>query len=439
MNLPIHLHDYQREAVLWAFEHRKAILADDIGLGKTVTALAWADLYLDKPTATALVVCPKSLIAQWRDHAEVYSPFRDKYHYSSYESLHKIQALPTVLVCDEATMVKTPTAQRTAHTLNLALHTPYVLFLTATPVRNNEADLFTMFYVLESSLRCSHTGDLYTDLHRSYQDFVRAFFRIHYIDVGRGRMVAKIGAPNPAGKAMLNELLRRHVLQRTKALLMLPAFSSEIVSVAMPRYQKDAYTDALNGLLRLEDGLELDIPTLLARITRLRQASLDPALFGGPASSGKADWLKENLPLYDRPTLVFSNYAEYVKRLASMLPDSVSLTGDMSESMRQASIQAFSEGKAKTFILSAAAGGFGLNLQRANLVVWTDLPWTPDVWRQATGRAYRQGQTEEVHEIVLQHPDSIDGKVVKLLQRKGKIASDVAGMLAVWRQLREGR
>jgi SNF2 family DNA or RNA helicase len=226
-------------------------------------------------------------------------------------------------------------------------------------------------------------------------------------------------------------------MRRTKKLLRLPTFSREYIAVGMPSEQQKEYNNVLSGVISLPDSSTKDIPNFLARMTRLRQACLSPSLYGGPAVSGKLTWIKDIVPSSDLPTLIFTNYAEFAKLIHAEIKGSVMLIGEQSASMRQASIDVFVNGKADVFILSASAGGFGLNLQRAKLVIWTDLPWTPDVWEQGTGRAYRQGQTEEVHEIVLGHKDSIDGKVFRILRQKSRVADEVSTMIEVWKQLKE--
>ncbi|MDG7030087.1 MAG: DEAD/DEAH box helicase [Nitrososphaerota archaeon] len=434
---PSLLHPYQVDAVRWAWRVKRGILADDIGLGKTVTAIALADEVIRRatPNSSVLVVAPKSLLSQWRSEVERFSEYPSSYHYLNYEALKKLDFYPCCLICDEATYIKSASAQRSIRTVALARQVPYVLFLTATPVRNNEADLFTMLYTMEPFLQSSHTGDLQTDLHRSYADFVSSYFRTFHMEVG-GRVITRIGAMNVHGRKVLNDLLGKWVMRRTKSLLNLPTFSRDFIAVDMLSKQRQAYDEVLSGLLRTEGEVPKDIPNFLAQMTRLRQAALDPALYGGVASSAKTDWLKENLKYLSRPTLIFTNYAQYAKRLQDALPGSVMLTGDMSAEMRQASVDVFMEGKSDVFILSATAGGFGLNLQRASLVIWTDMPWTPDIWMQGNGRAYRQGQTSEVHEVVLGCVDSVDGKIVRLLQKKNRIANEVGNMIAVWQELR---
>lgn len=434
MTLPSHLHPYQAKAVEWALAVRKGILADDIGLGKTVTSIAWADACLESPLSSVLVVCPKSLIEQWRAHVEQYSQFPDSYHYLNYEKLHKLQFLPSVTICDEATYIKSPTAIRSVRTVALASSCPRVLFLTATPVRNHEADMFCMFYCMEPFLQASHSGDFYTDLKRSYDDYISTYFDTYLLEAN-GRMVQRIGRMNPRGKMMLKQLLEKRVLRRTKSILSLPPFSREFVAVGMNRTQAQDYKELRDGILRTEDGETKNITNVLAKLTRLRQAALNPSLYGGSEASGKLEWLKDFFQIVHRPALVFTNYAEFAQQVHKALPGSVLLIGEMSQSMRQASIDAFMQGRSRIFILSATAGGFGLNLQKAEVVIWTDLPWTPDVWEQGTGRAYRQGQTNEVHEFVLGHPGTIDGNIVRLLQRKSKIAKEVDAMLEVFKEL----
>ena len=432
---------HQQEAVsyLASLKPSRAILADDIGLGKTATSIAWAETVTGSTALTPkiLVVCPKSLIPQWQSEVERFAQNPYAFAYINYESLHKVNFFPTTMICDEATAIKSPTAKRTQLTVHFAKHCQNVLFLTATPIRNNEADLFTMFYCLPYSfLQSSHSGDPATDLVRSYKDFVAAYFHVRRINID-GRTIEKVSGIKSSGRQILSELLETRIVRRTKALLNLPPFSREYMAVNFAPGQEAIYNDVLSDIIRMEDDETKEIPNFLARMTRLRQAVLSPSLFGGKAVSGKLDWLKENVPNLSRPCLIFTNYAQFAKLVHDSFPGSVLLIGEMDSSTRQASISAFMEGRSDVFILSASAGGFGLNLQRAEVVIWTDLPWTPDVWQQGTGRAHRQGQENPVHEIVLGIPRTVDRVIVELLRSKKKCASEVDAMIYVADRLRK--
>lgn len=441
--MAIVLHPWQEQAVIWATAVHKGILADDVGLGKTLSAIAWAEQYSPNPV---LLVAPKSLLAQWKEEVERYGA-RSSWHFYNYESLNKLPAFFQTVVFDEAVFLKNPLAQRTIRAVSLALSSARCLFLTATPVRNTEADLFPMMYVcLPKTFRTSHTDSLGVDLRRSYRDFVQEYCAVRRFSIGNN-IVERVGALNRLGRQEILPLLRSIMLRRTKELLSLPPFSREVVYVDMTSQQQQVYERVMAGVLpqgpTAEGALPLDIPNALAQATRLRQAALDPILFGGASGGGKAAWIRDYLYAQKMngetlPTLIFTNYAEYAALLHRTFGGAL-LIGSMSTEQRELNRRIFLEGKTDLFFLSAEAGGFGLNLQRACRVIHTDLPWTPDVWQQCTGRAYRQGQLSPVHEIVLLHRGTIDTRVLRLLQRKDAISDRVKAVVTVMREIREGR
>ncbi|MHB1669098.1 DEAD/DEAH box helicase [Thiomonas sp.] len=420
---------YQEEGARFLARRKKAICADALGLGKTATLIRVANLL--RP-ASVLVVCPKSLVAQWEREVRRFSTDPLAYRVVNFERV--LNEEPAVmLVVDESTFVKNPKALRTQNVVAKAIEAEFCYFLTATPVRNNQSDLFVPLYVIyPETLRTAHTGDEATDLVRSYYRFLDRFFVVYRNPMFNGAMQIKgvKGAAEAVFAAMVNGCL----LSRTQELLGLPPLEKKLVAVDWGAGQERTYQDALEGVLRKTEEDE-SIPNVLAQMTRLRQCALDPGLCGAEGESGKTRWLVEHLSQDTRPALIFSNFAEYCKRLG--MGGSVAvLTGDMAAKERDFEVRQFMEGRTDIFVISAQAGGYGLNLQRAQQVIWTDLPWTPDVWEQGTGRAYRRGQEHPVTEWVLGHPNSIDGKLLRVLRRKGKVATATLAMKAVLKELR---
>ena len=420
--------DYQEEGAYWLAQRRKAILADDLGLGKTATVILAANIV---SPSSVVVLCPKSLIAQWQAEISRFALSPDIYTVLNYERADTAPIAPFV-VFDESTYIKNPEAKRTISAITLAMKAEYTYFLTATPVRNNQADLFVPLFAIYPSLQTSHSGDIATDLHRSYKRFLDRFFIVSVNPYTHQTIIKKLaGDQDKVFEAMVNGCM----LSRDKTLLELPAFHQRLISVPWAEGQREVYDRVLAGVLEMDDRT-VKIVDLLPRMIRLRQVALDPVLCGVSVASGKTDWILQHL---DQPTLVFSNFAQYCVRLAAILGYGKAsiLTGEMTANQRNNEIYRFMSGQTNTFVISAQAGGFGLNLQRATAVVWADLPWTPDVWDQATGRAYRRGQTKEVTEYVLGHPESIDGKLLKVLRRKKNIANETMAMKAVLKELKK--
>lgn len=437
------LTEYQEVGARWLVDQGRAILADDLGLGKTATAIRAVEM---TGLNHALVICPKTLIPQWQ--AEVSKFLRRKevsLSFISYDSFRSNfdKYLPyssrQVLIVDEASFIKSPKAQRSQAVVRAALLYPYVFFLTATPVRNHPSDLINMLYV------CSYpkvpnyvtSNKPFPILPSIWWRFVRTYFRTKPGYFGG----VEIGDILPNKLTEWDKLLSETMLRRTKEILSLPPLSREIVAVPWSIKQELIYSDLVHGLLRESDGTAVPISNALAISTRMRQACLNPMLFGGIDESGKAEWLKEYMEgtgQYHR-TLVFCTQASYIQYLAKYLCkyNPVALYGDLSPLEREKSIEAFQKGRSNLFLISTLAGGYGLNLQTADVVIHTDLPWTSDEWEQATGRAYRKGQTMPVHEIILTHPKSIDEHILKLCNQKKDIASKTLAISTVLQQIIE--
>lgn len=431
MTLPtrLPLDDYQESAARWLQQHRKAILADDIGLGKTATAIGAAELVNQSPVC---VVCPKSVIPQWQAEIMRFSDRPDRYYVTNYERAADLPD-PRILIVDEATYIKNPEAQRTVTVMEKAMQADYAFFLTATPVRNNQADVFVPFFAIFPSLRTAHTGDLATDLRRSYRNFIRSFFFVDWNpQTGQAIVRNLIKSKRPQYEAMCNHAILR---REKKDYLNLPELRQELTSVPWGRGQEEAYQAILTDAVSIPDD-KRHHGNILAAMMRLRQVCTDPGLCDLDAESGKAVWLNEFFATQPQPTIVFSYFVDFLEAMHVSVERSSLLHGGMSSHQREAHKSAFLDGKTDVFFVNYEAGGVGLNLQRAVNVVWVDLPWTPDTWEQGTGRSYRRGQENEVTEIVLGHPSSIDGKILRTLRRKRRYAKDTYAMLNLWKQLK---
>ena len=431
MTLPTRapLDDYQEDAARWLVQRRKAILADDIGLGKTATAIGAAELANVSPIC---VVCPKSVIPQWQAEIIRFSDHPHRYYVTNYERAMDLPP-PRTLIVDEAVAIKNPEAQRTVNIMELAMAADYVFYLTATPVRNNQADVFVPFFSIFPSLRTATTGDLQTDLRRSYRNFIRSFF---FVDWNPQTGQAIVRNLIKSKRVQYEAMVAHAVLRREKKdYLAMPDLEQSFVGVPWGAGQEEAYNAVLTDAVSIPDD-KRHHGNVLAAMTRLRQVCVDPTLCGIEAESGKLQWLDDFLAQPPEPTIVFGFFVDFLSKLHSRWPRSSLLHGGMSSVQREAHKAAFLEARTDVYFVNYQAGGTGLNLQRAVNVVWVDLPWTPDTWEQGTGRSYRRGQTNDVTEIVLGHPGSIDGKILRTLRRKRRYAKDTYAMLNLWKQLK---
>jgi superfamily II DNA or RNA helicase len=421
------------------------VLADDMGLGKTLQTLAWlawlrqtTGEYKSCPLNPSLVVCPKSVMDNWRTEAERFYPslrvrlWRGEpvaqlsaaradsdlivINYAQLRSLSpEIASLPWLAaILDEAQYIKNPNSQ-TAQAA-CSLRGEYRLGLTGTPIENRLLDLWSIFaFAMPGVL-----GDR--------AQFVRRFD----------------GKDDPLACRRLAARVRPFLLRRTKAQVEkeLPDRVEEDLLCEMEGGQKTLYSAELKRARQLILGLKTPAEFnrerfhILTSLLRLRQICCHPALVDRSlreAESAKMAALEDLLePLIEEghKTLVFSQFVN----MLDLLRENVEQHGwpcfylsgeteDRGELIRQ--FQSAPGGA--VFLISLKAGGFGLNLTAASYVVLFDPWWNPAVENQAIDRTHRIGQTSKVIAYRLLIRDSIEQKVRALQRHKAALAEDVLG------------
>ncbi len=441
--LQAELRDYQREGFVFLARRASAglgtCLADDMGLGKTVQALA---LLLARATnGPALVLAPTSVCRNWHNEARKFAPSLRVHVLGDVADrgacIDALGANDVVLVTygllvpcaealalkrfatvvfDEAHALKNPQTQRA--TSARALSADAFVALTGTPVENHLGELHALFQLLAPGL----LGP-------------------------RERFERVLGGPIAQGDkhaaAHLRTLVRPFLLRRTKAQVLdeLPA-KTEITRLVSPSTDERAFYEALRrrALERVEEATakagnraRIDV---LAEITKLRRAAIDPRLVGGndaPAGT-KLEVLAElvrELREEGHRALVFSQFLEVLDRAGERLTEDgavcVRLDGTMNATARAAAVDAFQSERADVFLLSLRAGGVGMNLTAADYVIHLDPWWNPAVEDQATDRAHRIGQLRPVTVVRLVTEGTIEEKVLRLHASKRALYTDAIG------------
>jgi superfamily II DNA or RNA helicase len=440
------LRPYQARGVDWLQFLRSAglggILADDMGLGKTVQALGYlaiekASGRMDRP---ALIVCPTSVVANWRREAQRFAPdlkvltlhgldrksrFADIAAHdlvlTTYPLLARDHAVLTAqgwhaLVLDEAQTIKNPNAATTK--LVGEIEARHRLCLTGTPLENNLGELWSLFTFLSPGF----LGD-------------RTYFNRHW-----RAPIEKRG--NGERRRKLARRVRPFMLRRTKSEVAadLPPKTEIVEPVEMEQPQRDLYESirlTMHAKVRAAiaaKGLARSRIDVLDALLKLRQVCCDPRLLKlkvaatAKARSAKLDRLLEMLPELieeGRRVLLFSQFTSMLalieKELDAAAIRYVLLTGDTRD--RETPIRQFQDGTVPLFLISLRAGGLGLNLTAADTVIHYDPWWNPAVEDQATDRAHRLGQDKPVfvHKLVMLA--SIEEKMEALKARKRALAA----------------
>ena len=456
-DLRAELRPYQREGFAWlsalADLGLGGILADEMGLGKSVQLIALLLARADDLRASGgtLIVCPASLVYHWTAElrrfapslsaAAVAGPKRDRDRVrahgadvlvTSYDLLRRdAEAWEArelgCAVLDEAQYVKNQ-ATLTARAAK-RLHAPLRLALTGTPVENRLSELWSIFDFLMPGLL------------GSYASFSQRF---EASILGREEEPDADEAADAA--ARLAALVGPFVLRRLKADVLpdLPPKLESVVAVPLRGEQAKLYA-AHEQRLRQDlaapkpkDGRGFDARKVevLAELTRLRQLCCDPALvyenFRGRAAKMDAimDLVAEARD-GGQKTLVFSQFTTYLARIAERLDrDGVPyyvITGATPKRRRLELVEAFNGDDTPVFLVSLRAGGTGLNLTGASVVIHADPWWNAAAEAQASDRAHRIGQTEAVSVYRVIAEGTVEERILRLQERKADLADAVIG------------
>ena len=421
------------------------VLADDMGLGKTLQTLAWlAWLRQEHPKKPkpALVICPASVLHNWRREADRFTPDLKVLVLESGPARHNLrnqipqhdiivtnyallrrdlEALKKfefrAVILDEAQFIKNPTALVSQSVKQLRAE--HRLALTGTPLENRLLDLWSIVDFVQPT----YLGN-------------QAQFHEVYEPSGEDAEWAQRIARRKLSAKLRPVMLRRLKKQVAKDL---PDRIEERRDCELGEPQRKLYLAELRRSREQvmqtvqEKGLARSKMHVLAALTRLRQICCHPALVGNDAASGKTETLFELMePLLEegQKVLVFSQFVQMLHLIQAecvkySMPTHI-LTGDTKN--RQDVVQAFQDDTHPSiFLLSLRAAGTGLNLTTASYVVLYDPWWNPAVEAQAIDRTHRIGQTRTVNAYRLITPGTVEEKIWELQQRKAQTIADVLG------------
>ncbi len=420
------------------------ILADDMGLGKTLQALLWLAWLkaANRHSKPALVICPASVLHNWRREAARFTPALRVLVLESGAARHNLrkqipehdlivtnyallrrdlEALQRftfrVVILDEAQFIKNPDAQITVSVKQL--QAGQRLALTGTPLENRLLDLWSIVDFVQPGYLGSQAKfrEKYEPRGENAGDEQRIACR---------RLAAKL-------RPLLLRRLKREVARDLPDRIELRR-DCELGDAQRKLYLAElrrSREQVMNTVA--ERGVRGSTIHVLAALTRLRQICCHPGLLGNDAASGKTDTLFELLdPLLagNQKVLLFSQFVQMLKLLekdcAARQIRTHLLTGETKD--RQEVMHAFqNDPDPAVFLLSLRAAGTGLNLTTASNVILYDPWWNPAVEAQAIDRSHRIGQTVTVNAYRLIAPGTVEEKIWELQQRKAQTIADVLG------------
>lgn len=422
------LRPFQRFGVEWLAGRRVGILADDMGLGKTAQALvAVAKLIREGSIVGAVVVCPKSLVANWetesarwapgltvvrvaagrRDADGIWRTIIGRAHIilTNYEHLRSapeafVSSSLELLIADEAHRLRRSQAKLVK--VFRRIQAKRIWALTGTPIERHEEDLATLLSLLEP---------------------------------------ARFAPKSTAGEAgSLRSRAQPFLLRRLKkdVLAELPTIIDTTEVLELTTKQRDAYLAACT------EGAGRGADNVLARITLMRSICDVDSRTGASSKLDRIVELLEAVRKAGEKAVIFSYLlpplAHLAERLRRLRPSirSVSLTGQMDPAERETALRSFKHDKKVVALLcSSRVGGEGLTLTEANHVVFVNEWWNPSANVQARDRVVRIGQNRIVHVHRFRCRNTIEDVLDQILERKADMFAGIVDALARGTELTE--
>lgn len=396
--LNCNLRRYQEWGVRYILHQGRVLLGDEMGLGKTVQAIA-AMVSLKNTGATHfVVVCPASVLINWCREIQKFSDLKTvKVHgddraasleewlktggvaVTTYETT-AVFKMPddfgyTMLVVDEAHYIKNPDANRTANTKEIAKKADRILFMTGTALENNVDEMVNLIQILKPDIAKEISG--------------------------------------------------------MKMLASAPQFREKVAPVYYRRKREDVLTE-LPELLETKEWCvlgdleerEYENAVLSKNYNAARRVSWHVDDMNESGKAKRMMEIIEEAKSEDRKIIVFSFFLDTIQKVAQMLGDSCSepINGSVSPARRQEIIDEFNKAPAgQVLAAQIIAGGTGLNIQAASVVILCEPQLKPSIENQAISRAYRMGQARNVLVYRLLADDTIDEKITNLLAEKQTI------------------
>lgn len=440
------LRDYQKVGFKWlktlSTYGLGGILADDMGLGKTLQVITFILTEKEKEPSPSLVIAPTSLVYNWQEEVKKFAPELKAVVISGsqkerQEQLQQISQADLVITSyplirrdiefyqdfdfsycflDEAQQIKNPQTVNAKAVKQIKAKGYFAL--TGTPMENSLTELWSIFDFLMPGYLLSHNK-----FQKKYEKPI-------------------VKDQNQQALKELSKQIKPFILRRMKkdVLKELPQKIETKVTIEMTEEQKKvylAYLQKAKGEIAQEiaqQGFEKSQIKILAILTRLRQICCHPSLFleNYQGKSGKVVALKEILEESlenGHRILLFSQFTSMLEIIKQQLNKQeinyFYLDGATKAEDRGSMVRSFNQGQGQIFLISLKAGGTGLNLTGADMVIHFDPWWNPAVEEQATDRAYRIGQNKVVQVMKLITLGTIEEKIYQLQEKKKEMINSV--------------
>ena len=445
-NLRVEPYEYQREGICFGLEHKRIIIGDEPGLGKTLQSIGIVDTANAYP---CLVICPSSLKINWQREFEKFTDksalvldnnVRTTWGYLlsmgvhqvaivNYESLRKffvwdirggkqfrlkdvvfnpqIQAFKSIII-DESHRVKDPSAQQTIFTKGLSVGKDWCILLSGTPVVNRPEDLIAQLSIMN---RLGEFGG-------------RAKFIADYCTDPKG----KTAEPAVPLSELSRQLYDTCMIRREKAKV-LPQLPDKTrvdlyIEISNDKEYNLAAEDLAAYLQEYTECTDWEIRRKMRMEALVKFMTLRSLATKGKIAQA-VDFIRTFLDS-GKKLIVFCSLHEIVDELQKIFPRAVTVTGRDSSVNKQASVDAFQNNpNVQLIICSIKAAGVGLTLTAASDVAFIELAWTYADCCQCEDRAHRIGQKDNVTCYYLLGRGTIDHTIYRLIHRKKSIANEI--------------
>lgn len=439
------LRPYQEEGYQWIKTleayHFGGILADEMGLGKTLQVITALAAHKEEQPSPSLVICPASLVYNWKAEMERFAPqlqtalvsgtkkerktiIENYINYdvlvTSYDLLKRDIAEYEDThfyfeIIDEAQYTKnhTTAAAKSVKLINSQCR----LALTGTPIENQLQELWSIF------------------------DYLMPGFLYSYDYFRKNMEVPIVKQQDQQQLEQLRKMISPFILRRLKkdVLKDLPDKLEKVQYVSMDKKQTHVYNGQVTKLQQLlkktnDEDFKKQRFKILSQLTRIRQVCCDPSLcledYDGTSAKREACMdLIENAIEGGHKILVFSQFTTMLDKLEKDCEAKqiayYEITGATKKNVRIDRVNAFNKNDVPVFFISLKAGGTGLNLTGADIVIHYDPWWNTAAQNQATDRAHRIGQKNDVTVYKLIIKDTIEEKILELQEKKQALADDI--------------
>ena len=437
------LRDYQVTGVKWLYNVYKSgfggILADEMGLGKSIQLIYLTKLIIkENPKAKILIVTPTSLVYNWQKEFDKFGS-ELKYKVFAENKTQRLNELDNIdntnimitsyglirndlekyeqmsfelIAIDEAQNIKNPNTGIAKAVKSLNAKVKFAL--TGTPIENSLLELWSIF-------------DFIMPGYLANRDKFQTLYNVKELDKENSNL------------NRLNTQIKYFILRRKKKDVVkdLPDKLENNIYIDLGKTQKKVYMaevqktkEELDELIKLEGWTKARFK-ILQLLTKLRQICIDPSIIfdnykGESAKIEELLKIVEETKANGHKMLIFTTYKKaldlIIPKLNNIGISSYYIDGSVSSKKRMELVEKFNHDDTDVFIITLKAGGTGLNLTSATVVIHLDLWWNPQTENQATDRAHRIGQKNTVEVIRLITKGTIEERILELQNKKRKLA-----------------